>query len=103
MSVVVTAAFVPAPGTRDQLVAALSAFVTRVHEEDGCELFALHENADGGLLLIEKWASAEALAAHDAGAPVADIVAALTGLVAEPPVVTRFAPLPLGGADQGRL
>ena len=103
MPVVVTASFVPAPDARKQLVATLSAYVLRVHEEDGCELFALHENADGALLLIEKWASPEALAAHDAGPAVADIVEALGGLLAEPPVVTRFTPLPLGGTDLGAL
>ncbi len=103
MPVVVTASFVPAPDAREQLVAVLSAFVVRVHEEEGCELFALHENADGALLLIEKWESPEALAAHDAGPAVADIVAGLSSLVAEPPVVTRFTPLPLGRADHGAL
>jgi Antibiotic biosynthesis monooxygenase len=46
MTVVVVATVYPASGRADEVRAALLRAVPRVHAEDGCELYALHESAD---------------------------------------------------------
>ena len=61
MSVVVVATIIPLPEHRDEVIAAIAETVAKVREEDGCELYALHQ-ADDRLMMVEKWASPEALA-----------------------------------------
>lgn len=101
--VVVTAVFTPAEGARDALVAALSRAIAEVHEEEGCELYAIHDSPDGTIVMLEKWTTTASLDAHGAGEPVARLNAAIEGLVAAPPVVTRLVPIPAGTAEQGAL
>ncbi|MBC7297380.1 MAG: antibiotic biosynthesis monooxygenase [Demequina sp.] len=96
--VVVTAYFEPAAGKRDALVDVLGEFIPRVHEEHGCELYAIHDAPDGSIVMIEKWTAAADLEAHAAGAVVADLNAALEGLLAEPIRVVSLEPLPFGDA-----
>jgi len=103
MSVVVTAVFHPAAGRTTELITALRATIPAVHHEEGCQLYAIHDAADGTITMIEKWDSAEALAAHAAGPAVKALQAAVTGLVAAPATVTTMVPLPAGTAEQGRL
>ncbi|PPH80102.1 putative quinol monooxygenase [Rathayibacter sp. AY1D9] len=101
--VVVTAIFTPAEGQRDALVAALSTAIAEVHEEEGCELYAIHDSPDGTIVMLEKWTSGDLLDAHGAGEPVVRLNAAIRGLVAHPPVVTRLVPIPVGTSQQGEL
>ena len=101
--VVVAAYFYPCPGTRDQVLAALEPALAAVHEEDGCELYAIHDAPDGSIVMLEKWESAELLDAHGQGDPVARLNVALDGLLAQPAAVTRLVPLPVGDAAKGAL
>lgn len=94
--VVVTAYFEPVAGKRDALVAVLGDIIPRVHEEQGCELYAIHDAPDGSIVMIEKWTTAADLDAHAAGDVVADLGPALDGLLAEPVRVVRLDPLPVG-------
>jgi len=103
MTVVVTAVFQPVEGRSSELAAALQASIPAVHEEDGCRLYAIHDAADGTITMIEKWDSAEALAAHAAGPAVKALQQGIAGLVAQPPVVTTMTPLPAGTLEQGEL
>ncbi|KLU10535.1 putative quinol monooxygenase [Kocuria sp. SM24M-10] len=103
MTVVVTAVFTPAPGSRDRLVEALRTAVPAVHDEPGCLLYALHDAADGSIVMLEKWASERDLAAHAAGPAVARLNTLIEGLTAQPVVVTTMAPLPAGSEEQGTL
>jgi quinol monooxygenase YgiN len=102
-TVVVTAVFHPAPGRKDELVAALRTTIPGVHEEDGCRLYAIHDAEDGTITMIEKWDSREALAAHAAGSAVEALRAAVAGLVTGPTTVTTMDPLPAGTPEQGEL
>ena len=103
MTIIVTAAFTPKDGTYDQVVAALSPAIAEVHEEPGCQLYAIHESPNGQIMMIEKWDSAELLDAHGAGDAVKRLNASLKGLLAEPVEVTRLVPIPAGTAHQGAL
>ncbi len=97
-SVVVTATFVSEAGKRDDLLEALKVAIPEVHEEDGCELYALHEADNGNIVLIEKWASRESLQAHAEGDPVRRLNAAIEPLLKEAPVVVAMSAAPVGGS-----
>ena len=65
------------PGMRDKILAAFHANMPAVHAEDGCIEYAPAVDADGfgafqtkfgpeSFVVIEKWATADALKAHSA-------------------------------------
>ena len=102
MPVVIVATIVPIAEHRDAVIAAIQAAVGQVHDEPGCELYAQHEAPDR-LVLVEKWASPEALAAHREAAPLAALGGALRGKVTGPPDVVVLQPAPAGDAAKGQL
>jgi quinol monooxygenase YgiN len=102
-AVVVTAVFRPQPGRREDARAAIEGALSDVHAERGCQLYALHDAADGTLVLLEKWESQELLDAHSAGEPVKRLGRALDGLLAQPPAVVTMAPLPAGDPVKGQV
>jgi len=101
--VVVLAYFRPAPGQRDQVVAALQPAISAVHEESGCELYAIHDAPDGTIVMIEKWTSVGELDEHGSAEAVRELNAALDGLLASPVEVVRLSPVPAGTVEQGQL
>ena len=101
--VVVTAYFRPAPGQHDRVVQALRPSIAAVHEEPGCELYAIHDAPDGTIVMIEKWSSVQELDEHGSGKAVRAQNAALKGLLTSPVEVTRLVPLPAGTEEQGQL
>jgi len=102
-SVVVTAIFHPREGASEALIKAMRHTIPLVHEEEGCELYAINEEPDGTIVMIEKWATAELLDAHGAGAIVADFNAAIADLLASPVRVTRLRAIPIGDSTKGAL
>jgi quinol monooxygenase YgiN len=102
MSVVVVATILPLPGHHDEVAAALAAAVEQVHSEDGCELYALHQ-ADGRLVMVERWASADALDVHSKGPNLVALTSALAGLVAGAPDVVLLEAVPAGDPVKGQL
>jgi quinol monooxygenase YgiN len=101
--VVVTAYFRPVPGKHDQVVEALQPAIEAVHEEPGCELYAIHDAPDGTIVMIEKWSSVGELDDHGAGEAVRALNASLEGLLASPVEVTRLVPILAGTEKQGQL
>lgn len=101
--VVVTAVFTPAPGQFDAVHEALLPAIAAVHDEPGCELYAIHRAPDDTIVMIEKWESAELLDAHGDGPAVAALNASLEGKLTRPVEVTRLVPLPAGTDLQGVL
>lgn len=99
----VLAVFVPKPDHRDEVLTALETAIPLVHDEDGCELYAITEAADGRIIMIEKWSSAAALDAHSSGEPVVALRAALDGHLESPVDVTVLTPLPIGNPSKGAL
>ncbi len=102
MPVVLVATFKPAPGRTDELIEVITEAIPAVHKEDGCELYALHRGKES-LVMIEKWADRDALAAHGKGPAIAEMFPKLEGLLAEPAEVLRFEPIPAGTEAQGAL
>jgi quinol monooxygenase YgiN len=103
MAVVVVATIRPLPDRRAEVIAALEAVIARVHAEDeGCLLYALHEGPDR-LVVIEKWLTGEALAAHGRGGAITELGKRLDGLVEGTPDVQVLQPHPAGTPEQGTL
>ena len=102
MSVVVVATVIPVPEHRDEVIAAYTAAIPQVHAEEGCELYALNQNGDR-LVMIEKWASADALTAHSKGAPLAELRSRVAGNTAGPADVVVLHAVPAGDAVKGEL
>lgn len=102
MTVVVVATVFPVPGRADAVRAALLRAVPRVHAEAGCELYALHES-DDRLVLIEKWASSDALGTHAAAEALADLRAELDGNIVGDLDIQLMTSVPGGTPAQGVL
>ena len=102
MSIVVVATLTPKPDAVDDVREALLAAVPKVHQEPGCELYALHE-ADGAFVMVERWADADAMKAHGKAEPLATLGAALAGKMAAAPDIRRLTPLPAGDGDKGAV
>lgn len=103
MAIVIVATAFPIPEQRAEAIAAFEAAMEKVHaEEDGCLLYALHEGADR-LVMIEKYASDDAVAAHVAGAGLAALRAALDGKLSGPIDVQVLTPHPAGSPVKGAL
>ena len=102
--VIVVATAFPAPEHRAEVIAAFEAAIAQVHaEEPGCELYALHEGPDGRLVMIEKYASQDAVAAHGKGDGLAGLRKALGGKLSGPLDVQYLAPHPAGTPGKGAL
>jgi quinol monooxygenase YgiN len=102
MSVVVVATIVPLAEHRDEVILTFKETIAQVHEEDGCELYSMNEAPDR-IIMIEKWASLEALAAHSKGASVAALNSKLAGKVAGAPEVIVLQQVPAGDPVKGVL
>jgi quinol monooxygenase YgiN len=103
MAIIVVATAFPSPEHRAEVIAAFEAAIAKVHaEEDGCELYALQEGPDR-LVMIEKYASDEAVAAHRAGGGLAALIEALKGKLSAPMDVQVLAPHPAGSPAKGAL
>ncbi len=76
--------------------------IPKVHAEDGCELYALHQ-ADDRVMMIEKWASREALGAHSQGAALAALRSQLAGKIAGPAEVIVLEAVSAGDPGKGQL
>jgi quinol monooxygenase YgiN len=103
MSVIVVATAYPVPEHREAVVAAFEQTIARVHAEDaGCELYALHEGKDR-LVMVEKWASGDALAAHGRGSALTALSAELDGKLTGALNVQVLRAHPAGTAEQGAI
>ena len=102
-AVIVVATAYPAPEHKAEVIAAFEAAIATVHsEEPGCELYALHEGNDR-LVMIEKYASQDAMDQHIKGAGLAGLRAALEGKLGAPLDVQVLTPHPAGSEDKGAL
>jgi quinol monooxygenase YgiN len=103
--VVVVATLVAKPGQEELVEKTLKAAVPAVHAEPGCLRYALHRKADatGEFVVIEKWASQEALGAHLKGAAMREVGAALAQALAAPLQAAFLDAIPAGAPDTGTV
>ena len=102
MSVVVVVTAFPIPEHRTEVIAAFEAAITRVHDEPGVEVYALHEGKDR-LVMIEKYESELARSEHLAGAALAGLRSALAGKLSSDLDAQVLAPHPAGDPRKGAL
>lgn len=102
MSVVVVATIVPKPEHRDEVIAAVERAIARVHLEEGCDLYALHE-AEDRLVMIEKWRDHGALDQHSHGEALAEMGPLLEGKLLKPTEVVVLTPHVAGTPEQGMV
>jgi quinol monooxygenase YgiN len=104
VAIIVIATAFPAPEHREEVIAAFETAIGKVHaEEDGTELYALHEGKDGRLVMIEKYASDDASAAHLAGSGLAGLREGLKGKLSAPMDIQTLTPHPAGSPGKGAL
>jgi quinol monooxygenase YgiN len=102
VSILIVATISPKPDRADAVREAFTAAIPKVHEEPGCELYALHE--DGyGFVMIERWATQEDLKAHGAGETFNQLSEAVKDDLTEPLGVRLLTPVPAGDEAKGAL
>ncbi|MFC9397512.1 putative quinol monooxygenase [Streptomyces sp. NPDC057027] len=103
--VVLMATMVAKPGQEELVEKTLRAAAPAVHAEDGCLRYALHRKAGttGEFVVIEKWASEEALAAHMKGAAMREVGAVLAQASAGRPTALFLDAIPAGESHIGAL
>lgn len=87
-AVSVVAVLHPDPARREDAMAAIQAALAGIRAEHGCELYTPHHADDGTFVVIERWSSRAALAAHDVGPAVQVLRDGLRGLTTAPTGVT---------------
>ncbi len=101
-AVTILATVRPKPGMEAEVEKSFHTLLEPTHAEQGCELYALHRVVErpGELIFVERWSSAEDLAAHAASDHIAACGAACEGMLAEPVEITHLEALP--GGDPGK-
>jgi quinol monooxygenase YgiN len=99
---VLVATIRPNPGQLEAVESVLKDIIPAVHEEDGCELYALHRGKDR-LVFVEKWRDVAALGAHGSGANIKVMNERLKGLVSEAPDVQVLEAVAAGDAIRGAV
>lgn len=102
MPVVVVASFTAKPDAVDAVRAACVAAIEAVHNEPGCDLYALHQTGDT-FVFIEQWADADALRAHSTAPAVVALFGAIGDQLAGAPDLKTLRPIPAGDPGKGQL
>jgi quinol monooxygenase YgiN len=102
VSLTLVATITPKPGRADAVREVLTAAIPKVHQEPGCELYALHED-ENGFVFVERWASQEDMGAHGRGETFTSVIAAITDDLAEPVSVRVVRPVPAGDPAKGAV
>jgi len=86
------------PGTGAEVLALWPSLSGQVRAEDGCLGYALHRVAgdDDRFVVLERWASLQALAAHGQSPHMREFGARASGLLSAPPDVIVLEDVPVG-------
>lgn len=103
--VVVIASFRAQPGKEEEAERALRSAIEPTHAEGGCLLYALHQGAEDRrrFCFVERWASAEDLAAHGGAPHMQAVLPRLPELFGEDFEIIVYGALPGGDAAKGSL
>ena len=99
---IVVARVYPKPGRLQEVIDVYADTVSLVHQEPGCELFALHTDGET-VFVVERWATPADLQGHAAGPAYAQIRAGIRDLVDHTADVWVLDPLLFGGAAKGTI
>ncbi|NKY87309.1 putative quinol monooxygenase [Nocardia veterana] len=99
---VIVATITPKPDKADQVAEVLTRLIPQVHDEDGCEFYALHKGKDR-FVFVEKWRDMAALGAHGKGSNMKALSEGLEGLVDGPLDVQVLEAVPAGDPAKGAL
>jgi len=73
-----------------------------IHEEHGCELFAVHTDG-ASVFIVERWSTLEDLKAHGRGPVFARIKDVIAGAVQRPSEIRVVENVPLGVPAKGTI
>jgi quinol monooxygenase YgiN len=102
VSVVVVAILTPKPGRLADVIAAFEAVTPKVHEENGCELYAVHSDGET-CVMVEQWSSPETLNAHASGAVMEELKLLWSDSLAKPFEAWVVENIPMGEATLGTI
>ena len=102
MSIVVVAAVTAVDGALAELAALFLEASVDVHDEPGCELYAVHET-DDQVVVIEKWVDAASLQAHRDGRVVAALLERARPLASGPADIKIVRPSSGGAGPKSSL
>jgi quinol monooxygenase YgiN len=101
--VVVVATVQVKPESQDEALAAVTTAIQVTHGEEGCIAYALHRDTRDPtcFVIVEKWATGDALKEHGETAHLKALFAALGPLLTGPPTITYTSPVPAGDPAKG--
>lgn len=102
MPVVVVAILPVKPESMDIVREACKRAIAAVHEEPGCDLYALHET-DGTFVFVEQWADADALKTHSTAPAVTAMFGEIGEHLAGAPDIKMLQAVPAGDPAKGSL
>ena len=100
--VIVVATLTVKPESVDTVRDILTTAAEEVHEEPGCQLYAVHQTGDT-FVFVEQWADAEALKTHSAAPAVGKMFGAVGEHLAGAPDIKTLQPIPAGDPAKGQL
>jgi quinol monooxygenase YgiN len=100
--VVVVATLVAKPESVGTVRDACKRAIEAVHDEPGCELYALHE-ADGTFVFVEQWADEDALKTHSTAPAVGALFGTVGEHLAAAPDIKMLQAVVAGDPAKGRL
>jgi len=99
----VVAIFTPKPEHFEEVKALLQRVTPRVHNEAGCEFYALHQEVTGKLIYVEAWTTRELWQQHMQEPTVHEILSGVEGKLVCDVEVYEMANLPVAGSGKGSL
>jgi len=102
MPIVVVATMTAKPESVEAVRDACTKAIEAVHQEPGCELYALHE-ANGTFVFVEQWADADALKTHSTAPGVTTLFGTIGELLDGAPDIKMLQPVVAGDPAKGAL
>jgi len=99
----VVAIFTPKPEFLDDVRALMRRITPLVHEEAGCEFYALNEGSDGQLIQIEAWTTKQDWIDHMLEPTVRDILAGVEGKLQRDVEVYEMYNIAAGASGKGSI
>ncbi|BBX07217.1 putative quinol monooxygenase [Mycolicibacterium aichiense] len=102
MPVVVVASFTVKPESVDAVREACKKAVAAVHDEPGCDLYAVHEG-DKTFVFVEQWADEDALKTHSTAPGVTTLFGEIGEHLDGAPDIKMLTPIPAGDPAKGQV